>query len=749
MDDQIRIPGYRIIRELGSGGMATVYLAVQEKLNRDVAVKVLSPALLADKQFAARFLKEAELAAKLHHSNIIPIYDVGQEGFSHYILMEYLESSLKDKIKEGPVEPAGGLSIVKQIVSALSYAHSRGFIHRDIKPENIMFRADGTAVLTDFGIAKAMGSATKLTKTGMSIGTPHYMSPEQARGKELDGRADIYSLGVVFYEMLTGNVPYDAEDSVAVAIMHIQEPIPKLPPHLKTYQPLLDRMMAKDRDVRARSGEEVIGMIDEMGAGTVPPSARRPTPAQGTRTRPSEQGTPHKPAPPLEPPHLRDWKLRVGSEDGRPSRILLAGLAGALAIAVVLLFVVLSRKPEKVAQQVPSPSPAPAMRSEPAGGAATRPAIPPPMIEDQSAKKKQEYDKYFSKAKTAFVSGDYALAKTYALQAKGQEATYDVGALEERINSKIAEQRQAAEEAEKARKEAAASKQAEQQQRKSAEEAAWSLASQANTQESYQEYLDVFPSGDHATEAAAKKTELAGQEGRAEELRTAQPASGRVWVKPKSGIEFVWVPPGRFKMGSNSAEAFSGEQPIHDVELDGFWMGKYEVTQGQWVKVMGSNSSSFKKGDNYPVEQVSWEDAQKFIGRLNVGTGITLRLPTEAEWEYACRAGTTGDRYASLDSVAWYSANSGSSTHPVGTKPANAWGLHDMLGNVWEWCQDWYGGYGTGNSKNPTGPSSGSSRVDRGGSWSLDARNVRATYRGFSDPSHRVVDLGFRLARTN
>ncbi|MBN2198776.1 MAG: serine/threonine protein kinase, partial [Candidatus Aminicenantes bacterium] len=168
MTDFPLIPGYRIEREVGAGGMATVYLAVQERLNRRVAVKVLSPVLLADKQFIQRFLKEAETAANLHHSNIVPIHDVGRAGDHNYIVMEYLEESLKERIKQGPLSPEAALDIVLQVGRGLDYAHAEGFVHRDIKPENIMFRRDGTPVLTDFGIARAVDSATKLTKTGMS-----------------------------------------------------------------------------------------------------------------------------------------------------------------------------------------------------------------------------------------------------------------------------------------------------------------------------------------------------------------------------------------------------------------------------------------------------------------------------------------------------------------------------------------------------------------------------------------------------
>jgi len=278
------ISGYRIERELGQGGMARVYLAIDERLERRVALKVLFPSLAEDPKTTERFLREAKTAARLNHSNIISIYDVAERGGYYFMSMEYLEAgNLRERIKAtGSIEPDDAVSIVRQIASALEYAHRTGYVHRDIKPENIMFRHDGAAVLTDFGIAWTMGSETRLTKTGMSIGTPHYMSPEQARGLELDGRADVYSLGIDFYEMLTGNVPYDAQDSVAIIFKHIQEPIPELPPHLRTYQGLLNRMLAKEREARVGSSEEVARMCAEAEEQTST-TKKRTGPEQTTR----------------------------------------------------------------------------------------------------------------------------------------------------------------------------------------------------------------------------------------------------------------------------------------------------------------------------------------------------------------------------------------------------------------------------------------------------------------------------------
>ena len=231
-----------------------------------------------------------------------------------------------------------------------------------------------------------------------------------------------------------------------------------------------------------------------------------------------------------------------------------------------------------------------------------------------------------------------------------------------------------------------------------------------------------------------------------------RPAAAPAEMRNSVGMEFVWVPAGEFRMGSASPEAPDNVQPVTQVRISrGFDLGKYEVTQGQWEAVMGSNPSHFKEcGLDCPVEEVSWEDAQEFIRRLNAVDGAgTYRLPTEAEWEYAARAGTTGDRYAAdLGAIAWYDENSGDRTHPVGQKAPNAWGLHDMLGNVHEWVADWYGGYPGGTVTDPRGPGSGSYRVDRGGGWFYFASNCRSSFRGNDPPGYRSIYLGFRLLRT-
>jgi serine/threonine protein kinase len=252
----IEIPGYRLLRQLGRGGMATVYLAVQESVDREVALKVMSPALLVDPNFGERFLREAKIAARLHHRHVVGIHDVSRVGDYHYIAMEYLAGG-PVLSKDGMPRPVPfALRVIREIAGAINYAQQKGFIHRDIKPDNILLRDDGSSVLTDFGIARANDSSTRMTRTGAVVGTPHYMSPEQARGKQVDGRSDLYSLGVVLYEMLVGRVPYHAEDSLAVGIMHITQPVPRLPDSLAVLQPLVDGLLAKEPHERFQTGNE-------------------------------------------------------------------------------------------------------------------------------------------------------------------------------------------------------------------------------------------------------------------------------------------------------------------------------------------------------------------------------------------------------------------------------------------------------------------------------------------------------------
>lgn len=261
----MKLPGYTLKRKLGQGGMAAVYMAVQESFERDVALKIMNPQLAREPGFADRFQREARTAAQLSHPHIITVYDVGSVQHFHYIAMEYhTGGDLVQRMKAG-LSPHDALRLARELADALTFAHARGVVHRDIKPDNILFREhNGAAILTDFGIAKTSQADSQLTQIGRTVGTPKYMSPEQARAQTLDGRADLYSLGVVLYEMLTGKVPFTAEDPIALALMHCKETPPRLPAPLERYQPLLDRLLAKQPQERCNDGHDIIALIDQL-----------------------------------------------------------------------------------------------------------------------------------------------------------------------------------------------------------------------------------------------------------------------------------------------------------------------------------------------------------------------------------------------------------------------------------------------------------------------------------------------------
>ncbi|MDQ8038530.1 MAG: serine/threonine-protein kinase [Pedobacter sp.] len=264
---QIVIPGYTLKRKLGQGGMAAVFLAVQESFGREVALKILIPSLAKEVHFAERFLREARTMASLTHPNIIVVHDVGIAGPLHYYAMAcHNGGDLTQRIRSGGVSTQEALRITRQIAEALAYAHEQGIVHRDIKPDNILFRErDDGAVLTDFGIAKSLhNDENQLTQLGATVGTPKYMSPEQARGKKVDGRSDLYSLGCVLYEMLTGAPPFLAEEAVTLAIKHCQDPIPVLRTELSRFQPLLNSLLAKEPGQRPADGRELVTMLDAL-----------------------------------------------------------------------------------------------------------------------------------------------------------------------------------------------------------------------------------------------------------------------------------------------------------------------------------------------------------------------------------------------------------------------------------------------------------------------------------------------------
>ncbi len=261
------LPGYELYERLGRGGMATVYRALHLNLDREVAIKVMDPGMNSDENFSERFIREARISARLTHPHILQIYDVNTFDGYNYIAMELLGAGeLSDFIHSGMPQKQLYL-IMRHMTEALDYASGRGYVHRDIKPSNIMMRDADDFVLADFGIARAANSGTQMTQTGLMVGTPSYMSPEQAKGQEVDGRSDLYALAVLAYEMLTKTLPYESDSAVTTAVKHLTEDIPTLPEHLSAYQEFLNKGLAKAAADRFQTGEELYQSFMQASSG--------------------------------------------------------------------------------------------------------------------------------------------------------------------------------------------------------------------------------------------------------------------------------------------------------------------------------------------------------------------------------------------------------------------------------------------------------------------------------------------------
>ncbi|WP_439863696.1 serine/threonine-protein kinase [Pseudomonas antarctica] len=336
----IVIPGYDIDGEIGEGAMANVYLATQRSLERKVALKVMAAALAADPSFCERFLREGKTLARLSHPHTVTIHDIGNVGELYYMAMEYLPNgTLKERIAAG-LTPEQGLTYIRQIASALGYAHAQGLVHRDVKPANILFRADGTAVLSDFGIAKSLDDRTQFTQAGFAVGTPSYMSPEQARGQEIDGRADLYALGVVLYEILVGKLPYNGTDALSTALAHLTEPLPELPVHHGRYQDILRKLLAKDPAERFPDAAALLWALDQLPTESLEATLVRPLPIPlnfdlaGITPESIEipTGTPQPQA--VRQPVVTPTQQRAVSEQRRGPVLALAAVAIAVALAI-------------------------------------------------------------------------------------------------------------------------------------------------------------------------------------------------------------------------------------------------------------------------------------------------------------------------------------------------------------------------------------------------------------------------------
>jgi len=643
----VNLGGYEIEELIGAGAMGRVYRARQIALDRPVAVKILPPQFAADELSIARFRREAKAAAAIQNGHIVHVHDFGDQDGVYYYVMELIQGETLGQLlaKHTRFEQSDCIEMARQVLLGLEAAHSAGIVHRDVKPDNLMLDHNGKIKVGDLGLARSFHSSadTHLTQTGMAMGTPQYVAPEQiCDSSEIDYRADFYALGATLFHLSTGRPPFPARSSAEVMSRHLNDPAPRARDHnpalSESFTELIQKLMEKMAPMRPQTHAEIYQALDRCQAGTaaVPAAAKVWSPQS---LHPATLPTP---------------------EPNRSRQPLIWVIAAVAAIAAGVWAYIATLPEVPTVTKTPTPeerNPTPSQETPPA-----KPPIPEPLTPATATKDKPaapNLPEPEQEEKAQIVAANLPVSPGPALLSgskPGKETVIDLGD---------------------------------------------------------------------------------GVE-----------------------MEFVWIPPGEFTMGSPSGEKGrkADEGPIRNVTISkGFWMGKYEVSQEQYAQMTGENPSKFK-GDHHPVERVSWDDGAAFCRVLTTKTGKAFRLPTEAEWEYACRAGTTtiyhaGENESDLAKAGWYKGNSGGMTHPVGKKEPNAWGLHDMHGNVWEWCWDWYGSYSSGSQADPRGPASGKRRVYRGGSWSRfdGAGYCRAARRSVNYfPGHPdAAGIGFRVARSS
>ncbi|NIM79531.1 MAG: protein kinase [Candidatus Aminicenantes bacterium] len=561
------IPGYRIEKKLGRGGMADVYLGVQETLDRKVAIKILNPEMMQKPMLLQRFLNEARTASRLEHPNIVTIHNVEQIGDTCCIIMEYLQESLVDRIKLSPtgkIEPGEAFRILKQVANALRYAHQEGFIHRDIKPDNILFRKDNTPVLVDFGIARPVHADTHLTATGMIIGTPHYMSPEQCKGEKIDAQSDLYSLGIVLYEMLTGCIPYKADSAAGILVKHIQSPVPQLSGQLVKYQPLLNKMVAKEKSQRVRSGEELLNLLREYFPESRLDTIEITKPEEWVFSGAAdEQQSTHKIVSIAdEEPTSKMFRVKKRRPLVWMLLIILVGAGGAAGYYFLYHLPSLEKKQAALQHQQKGITPVQEReiiteteskdKSKESDKAVTsdrssETSDKQETIAEAEARNNKEYEKFFNMAEEYFKDGQIEKAREKLNQAKAIKETDDVKVLQKQINDYLEEEKRkefnryfaaaksyykkgnyarAKQNLAMARKlmstgeletlardirekeEEARRKAQQERMRKRRDDNAFQRAKSRNTIYAYEKYLEKYPSGRHANEAQKRLNEL-------------------------------------------------------------------------------------------------------------------------------------------------------------------------------------------------------------------------------------------------
>ncbi|MCY2992153.1 MAG: SUMF1/EgtB/PvdO family nonheme iron enzyme [Planctomycetota bacterium] len=802
---------YVILDKLGQGGMGLVLKAEHRRMKRLVALKVLSPKVVRTPESLRRFQREVEAAARLTHPNIVVAHDADEAGGTHFLVMAYVEGTdLLTLVKQqGPLPLDQALDCILQAARGLQYAHEHGVVHRDIKPANLVLDRQGTVKILDMGLARldsAGAQQDQLTGTGQIMGTVDYMAPEQALDtKRADGRADIYSLGVTLWYLLTGQSLYAGETVVEKLMAHQTKPIPTLSSVRLEVSPPLEavfrRMVAKTPGDRYQTIAELIADVEPLrgsmaaaatvGAavvedvkwdeflGALGPSAasHRPGPALSGSSRAAALATKTAPAPVAEPdetltwskpqvatdPQMeqslarpepakagtnvrsmalqsraasrvsrhggvvqaRLWRVMLRGDGWQDWRKLTAAGAGGLLLVLLGIWVIVRDKGGREVARVPVPEGGNVTVETASEAAGPGTSSPRPVAGNSPGTSSPRS----VAGNSPGTSSPRSVAGNSAGTSSPRPGTPGRGVGGEGSGPLVNPA------------------------------APWKLPPGSP------------PPANAPFDAVQAKSHQA---------TWAKHLGVPVEMTNSIGMRFVLIPPGEFDMGSTAEEVarlledaksrkvdqwyidhLASEAPKHRVRITKpFYLGQCEVTQAEYERVIGSNPSQFKDDPTRPVERVNWDEAAVFCLKLGEqpqeqAADAGYRLPTEAEWEHACRAGTATtwlgtDDEAVLKEQAWFNANAEGKTHPVRQTAPNSWGLYDMHGNVWEWCQDWCGEgyYAASPLDDPTGASRGPDRVNRGGSWNFVASYCRAAFRNGFSPGNRDVILGFRLART-
>lgn len=735
-----RLGNYEIIFVLGKGAYGTVYKARDVKLGRFVAIKFLHEFL--DARHEAMFLREAKAIAALEkHPSIVQIFEWSEYQGRDYFVLEFVGSNAAMLLRVNPsgLAPARAAGIALDCAEALAYAHRQGIIHRDIKPANLLLEIEGgRAKLADFGVARLFdpGSGAQNDTPG---GTPGYMAPEIIRGEEGDARSDLFSLGVTLYELLCGKRPFEGRDIGEVALrtregeaIPLRERTAQLPEALYRF---VARAMAHEPADRYPDAAVLATDLRAFLKGPSAPPARDAASEDQAREAKTRAFKAAEDATHAGADKLAHDLLREGIEafrDGEAyERLRQSGPAAERYEAALGRFL----RAEECANQI---------MTEIRELKAAQHAMAGVRNEAEAADAAELAAAQYADARAEEDAARKTAGLTEATKRyRKAQGLYDT-ALAEARRQGAATLHEPRKQLEAVRRRAAMM----QAEVYASEETAAAEALARSVEEAVPDYRAAarfchaaINRYNEALRVAIERKRLASEKEAREPISVA-------------GMELVWIPPGEFSMGDDQGS--EEERPAHTVQISrGFWLGKYPVTQTQWRNLMGSDPSGFQGADGLPVENISWEEVQAFLAKLNeAGQGV-FRLPSEAEWEYACRAGSTarwffGDAPDELGSCAWSPENAAGRTHPVGEKRPNAWGLHDMAGNVGEWCEDrWHPNYtGAPGDGSPWTEGETDDHVIRGGSWCVLTPECTSTARSWYAASGSRMDfVGFRVVR--